>query len=231
MIRGLINHAYYIMEQINYSELFIDGEQIRARRGNAILKPHNVGNLVLPTGRIVACDPLAFHEVSPFTVGVLPNEYPVILSLANFDKEQIVAYAMLKFSDEKPVRWEMPALTNSQGTSLDEDEATYVVDSGTGCFMDVEAAQILVEDQDDDQKDDTYSSKVLDEMNKSRNSNLSWANISLNPTTKANIICFSTGVGDGFYTSYFGFGAKGDAVCVVTDFDVFDDEELVEYFV
>jgi hypothetical protein len=59
----------------------------------------------------------------------------------------------------------------------------------------------------------------------------SWANTCLNLTTKANIICFSTGLGDGGYTSYFGFGANGNVVCLVTDFGVFGDEEISEWFI
>jgi hypothetical protein len=114
------------MKQINYSELFVNGRQIQAEWGEVNLKLHNAGNLVLPTGRIVACDPLTSPEIPPFTVSVLPNEYPVILSVANFNNnDQRVAYAMLRFDDKKPVRWKMALLPNQDVSSLKEAEVFY----------------------------------------------------------------------------------------------------------
>jgi len=59
--------------------------------------------------------------------------------------------------------------------------------------MDVEAAQILVKGQDDD----AFFDLIVDELDKTYVDTWSWANICLNLTTKANIICFSTGLGDG----------------------------------
>jgi len=39
-------------------------------------------DLVLPTGRIVACNPLVFDEAEPFTVAVGAGSYPVSLAVA-----------------------------------------------------------------------------------------------------------------------------------------------------
>lgn len=199
---------------------------IKSEYGDAALKCHNAGDLVLPTGKIVACDPAVSPETPPFAICVVPDKYPVILSIARFCDDQRVAYAMLKFSDEKPVRWGMALLPKPDSASLKDDEVYYYgVDSATGCFMDVEAAQVLIENIDSD----IYLDQITEEMDKTYVDTWSWANICLSPSTGANIICFSTGLGDGAYTSYFGYDEKGDVLCLVTDFGLFEDKELGQW--
>jgi hypothetical protein len=134
---------------------------------------------------------------------------------------------MLKFGDEKPARWGAALLANQGKTSSRADEVNYYgVDSATGCFMDVEAARVLSENADGD----IYSEQIAEGMDKTYVDTWSWANICLNPATGANIICFSTGLGDGAYASYFGYGEKGGVLCLVTDFGLFEDKELSRWF-
>jgi len=45
----------------------------------------------------------------------------------------------------------------------------------------------------------------------------SWANITTDPATGANVIGFSTGYGDGGYPVYAGIGRDGRVVAVVID--------------
>jgi hypothetical protein len=211
------------MRQIDYSELFVEGRAIKSEYGDATLKCYNAGDLVVPTGKIVACDPAVSPETPPFATRIPPDKYPVILSVAHYGNDQRVACAMLKFGDGKPSRWGMALLPNQDLASLKEDEVYYYgVDSATGCFMDVAAAQVLVENIDSD----IYFDKITEEMDKTYVDTWSWANICLNPSTGANIICFSTGLGDGAYTSYFGYDEKGRVLCLVTDFGLFEDKEI-----
>jgi hypothetical protein len=44
--------------------------------------------------------------------------------------------------------------------------------------------------------------------------------VPLGQPTGANQIAFSTGHGDGFYASYWGYDGTDDIVCLVTDFDI-----------
>ncbi len=195
--------------------------------GNVTLKLHNAGDLILSTGKIVACDPAVSTDTSPFSISVPPNKYPVVLGVAHYRNNQRVAYAMLKFSDEKPVRWEKSFPSDQDLASLKENESYYYpVDSATGCFMDVAAAQVFVEKMDSD----IYFDKISEEMDKTYVDTWSWANVCLNPSTEANIICFSTGDGDGAYASYFGVDNEGRALCLVTDFELFEDDEISQWF-
>ena len=58
---------------------FRDGE----RFGDETIRVEEIGQLVLPTGRIVACDPgyLRFRSEPAYTRAVPPGRYPVLLSL------------------------------------------------------------------------------------------------------------------------------------------------------
>ena len=97
------------------------------------------------------------------------------------------------------------------------------VDSGTSCMMDADAAQSLMEKME---ADESYFETILREMDKTYVDTWSWANISMNEETKANMIAFSSGMGDGLYASYFGFDQGGNVVSLITDFALFDADEM-----
>ncbi|MBD2105684.1 DUF4241 domain-containing protein [Nodosilinea sp. FACHB-13] len=102
----------------------------------------SIGELVLPSGQLIACDPLLPPDLRYcFTQTVKPGRYPVVLSLAGFKPRQDrrIDCAMLQVSQQMPVRWEL-AILNSDGPA---NYQNYGVDSGTGSFMDAEVAQIL----------------------------------------------------------------------------------------
>src|SRR5437868_3552123 len=92
---------------------FRDGE----RFGAATVRVLEVDPLVLPTGRIVACDPsylLGSHSrEKAFTRAVPPGRYPVLLALlvsdaipADHPNREAVACAMVRFQDRPVERWE-----------------------------------------------------------------------------------------------------------------------------
>lgn len=65
-----------------------------------------IGDLHLPTGEINACDPFLDLLERPFTKHVQPRTYPVLVNIACFQYERI-AFAILKFSENKVTQWEM----------------------------------------------------------------------------------------------------------------------------
>lgn len=180
----------------------------------------SIGKLHLPTGRIVACDPFVQPETEPFTLVVPRGSYNVEIDIAHFSGgDQRIATAYLHFGQGCVLRWE-PALLQGQDPSFlaMNEFFCYGVDAGTGCFMSPEAGQALTAMMDE-QDDDLYS--ILgDEMEESYVHTRSWLNKIVDPTTGANLIAFSSGMGDGCYASYFGYGAEG-LLCLVTDFQLF----------
>ncbi|HIK11257.1 MAG TPA: DUF4241 domain-containing protein [Oscillatoriaceae cyanobacterium M33_DOE_052] len=51
-----------------------------------------------------------------------------------------------------------------------------------------------------------------------------WSDLDISNPTKANLIAFSSGLGDGGYPSFWGYGASNQPVCLVTDFGIFAHE-------
>ncbi|MDQ3929552.1 MAG: DUF4241 domain-containing protein, partial [Chloroflexota bacterium] len=116
------------------------------------LEPRELADLVVVSGRVVACDPFTVYEgVLPFDLEVEPGRYPVILSIAHVEEngDQRVAYAMLRFGEGRPVRWELATWPGKGLADLGEGEVFgYGVDAGTGSFMDEIAAQKLTHDEE-----------------------------------------------------------------------------------
>jgi len=74
----------------------------------------------------------------------------------------------------------------------------YGVDSGTGCFADPQAVDLINEASDPDMK---FFHEVDAEMDKVYRHTRSWVHIE---TPKGSAALFSSGFGDGMYPSYFG---------------------------
>lgn len=212
----------------NFAKAFIDERTVKTEYGTNVFKTHYIGELIVPSGSIVACDPFVFFNSVPFATQIPVGAYPVVLSVADFNDDQRVAYAKLHISDRPAVRWEMALLPHQDASSLKEDEFFgYPVDAGTGCFMDSEAASIFLKKFEDEvfAGDYSYSDFVIAEMEKNYVHTWDWANIKTDETN-ANLIAFTSGLGDGSYPSYFGFGIDGKITSLVTDFMVIDDKEV-----
>lgn len=217
-----------------------------------------IGEVILPSGQIVACDPLMDLDLEdPFVMPVAPGHYPVILSLAGFPAtgERRIACAKLQITQKEPLRWEVATIYPDRPA----DYQAYGVDSGTGSFLDLEAAQIIKKLSEPDpvayrnackegkeaawkliseasyRFEEEYCDLVIAQMeaNEQRYGDDAypydrkgdWANLTIDNSTGANVITFSTGWGDGGYVSYWGYDATDDIACLVTDFALFHEEE------
>ena len=189
-----------------------------------------MGKLHLPTGKIIASDPFVFFDEKPFIIQVKTGSYDVVLSIVkakyahnphNFEHER-VAFAMLEFNKNLPVRWE-PALRENDDTSKLNDESFfgYGVDSGTGCFIDAESREILNELLFDEKLN--FDKIIWQEREKNYVPAWDWINYDFEGLPNNNLIAFSSGLGDGEYASYFGFDENNQAVCLVTDFGIVKD--------
>jgi len=179
-----------------------DGSQAR-------LQTQSIGPIVLPTGRIVACDPLVCPETLPFERAATPGAYPLFIVIAHIRTDQRIALAVIHFSQQPAVTWQPATLPNhARG---------YGVDSGNGCFMDARAAEQLLINE-------STSAKIYDaaaeQMTRNYLHTRSWANVIADGQSGANVILFSSGYGDGFFESYFGFDNAGNLATLLTDFKV-----------
>jgi hypothetical protein len=129
------------MSIFDLSIAFADGKTVKAEYFDGLhdvkLEVRKIGELTLPTGQIVACDPfIAEGNEKPFVIKIKPDNYPVILTLthktldhrkpnkkipwmnetqeaayrkylAKFKTAQNVAFATLLFSNQKVMQWEI----------------------------------------------------------------------------------------------------------------------------
>jgi hypothetical protein len=186
--------------------------------GRVSLERRDLGMLVVPTGKLIACDAfIVFPDMEPFQQTFPTGRYPVIVSIAHIASEhgenQRVAYATLRFSDQQPAKWEMAVTPGQDVATLDQDEIYgYGVDTGTGCYMDTTAVPLVGSGNLNDQ--------LYEALRGSYVHTWSWANITLD-SSGLNMMAFSTGDGDGAYAAYVGYDAAGKVATLVTDFGLF----------
>jgi hypothetical protein len=218
----------------DFRRAFHDGEVFHTKfLGEFRIEVRDAGRLFVPSGRIVACDPLVFPENRPFRRRVPPGRYPVLLSIAHIPcssggvtTDQRIAVAMLMLGRKVPRRWQMAVATGQPLSDLKAGEFYgYPVDSGTGCFMDLMAAKLL---QRNARADANYFEHIIAAMEEVSLPTRSWAEFPLSDRTGHNLVTFSSGFGDGVYASFWGFDADGQPACLVTDFSVLTRTQMFE---
>jgi hypothetical protein len=195
-------------------EVFVDGREIMDRDRALRIQVRTLGELLLPSGQLVACDPF-FRNALTFARHVPPGEHIVQVAVADFadNRDQRVVLARLCISDCNVVRWENAAPEGSDVRSLPiGHHYGYGVDSGTGCFASAELAPSFAAEQ-------TFCRALDAEMEAHTVDTWSWGTLR-DPGGASNLIAFSSGFGDGFYPSYWGLDESGAIACLVTDFEV-----------
>lgn len=207
-----------------------------------------MGMLNLPSGRVMACDPIAFAPYPPFTVTVEPGFYPGAIYIINYveNEDSRVALAAIFFSTQKAVRWEM-ALTSEDLNPAElgpDDFFGYAVDAGTGGFMSAEAADYYAAKMHEDYElnRDKYEMNIggasvfigaffdnpvdelIEKFFETSVPTYGLLNEELQGSDGLNMVLFSSGFGDGRYPSYFGYDQDDRVCCLVTDFLIIDQE-------
>jgi hypothetical protein len=189
--------------------------------GPAQLTTIAVGQVLLPSGRIIVADPFLTHGVAALGRTVDPGRYPVSVVVARFpDTDQRVALATARITPGQPVAWELAKTADQAAASLAPDQLLgYGVDSGNGSFSSPEAAAVLAARPASSGTDDD---PILVALNKNAVDSWSSADVILDPATGLDVVAFSSGWGDGAYPSWWGLDADGHAIVLMTDFGVLD---------
>ena len=190
------------------------------RMGEMTLHHHIIGDLVLPSGQLVACDPFVVPDTPPFKLSIPRGKFPVALSIAHIKTDQRVAFATLRLAQTLPISWEMLTIADQELSTLGEGELFgYGVDSGTGCFMDESTCRALAERMAQQQN---FYETLTAEMDKTYKNTWSWLDTKLG---EGNLVAFSSGYGDGVYATYAGRDSDEQISAIVTDFGVLPYEE------
>lgn len=207
----------------------VDGDD-----GPVELSTVSLGDLVLPTGRLVMADPFStLRAVLDTFLQVPPGRYPVVVTLADLssghDGSHVrEAYATLLLRRDTPELFRRMLLQNEDGDiarhvemSPDGDFAGFPVDSGTACMVDAGAIQAWMPSDAD------WDNAALSDAPRSWASRLDasdhvregLANVPLAGAGNGeNIVLMQSGWGDGVYPIVGGFDAGGRLVRIHVDF-------------
>lgn len=199
-----------------FETAFVKGTTKKTIEGDASLFGITIGKIKITDGQVILCDPLHIDEYGiPFTQAFPTGEFPVQLSVLKMGTEESLAFARIKFSDEPVVKWEKALRPKLKEVPLGgEDIPEYCVDGGVAVFLDAAAAKTVDQEAVAD-----FDGPVFQEMYKHHHIGWRYAMYGFG---QHNLAAFTTGLGDGCYTAYIGFDAKGKPCRLLTDFGILD---------
>ncbi|MDE7360667.1 MAG: DUF4241 domain-containing protein [Oscillospiraceae bacterium] len=189
-----------------------------------------VGTVDIPTGRVVAADPLCYlsgnHIIAPVLEREIPpGSYPAEVALFRNPEVGIrMCTARLKISDNKAVRYELakPVPETAAFKARDGVMTGFPVDAGMMCFCDEKTAgdfALFIEswhrkNPGKNHYDDYFAAIFAESYNRQPQFQreggdlIEWAN----PETNGRMVMIASGLGDGFYQCYWGIDKDG-GVC------------------
>ena len=188
-----------------------------------LIETFDAGKIHLSTGSIVACDPLITNDMASFKVNFPQGEFPVLVHKER--ESNCIAYVEIIFSDAQISEWKLATTDGQNIEELKGEEIFgYPVESGMGCFMDVETQDCLnhLEKRLFHRKgaefmgiyEEFFHEHFFDENGAIDQ----FAFLKPDEDKAGNIFAFEAGYGEGFYASYIGFGIDGEPVKLVSEF-------------
>ena len=194
----------------------------------------NLGQINLPSGQIIACDPLVYlQDTFPFTKRVQPGKYPVVASIAKTeDSGDRYAIVKLEFSKDNATKWEMAVVDGQDIKELTDvdDFFGFPVDAGLGCFCDFETQKVynkfetgfMQRNPTGNIYDDFFAAEFKkNAISQSDPDDIGdWLNFYLPNKPDLNVIMFHSGYGDGLYPCFWGINDKEQICSLIIDFQV-----------
>lgn len=190
---------------------------------NPLIESFDAGEIHLPSGHLVACDPLITNDMKPFQTVFPKGNFPVLVHKER--ESNCIAYVEIVFSDAEISEWKMAVTEGQHLKDLGKDEIFgYPVESGMGCFMDVETQNALnkLETELFEKKGSDFMGiyeEFFHEYFFDENGAIDqFAFLKPYNNKKENIFAFEAGYGEGFYASYIGFDKENQPVKIITEF-------------
>lgn len=186
------------------------------------LETMEIGNVSLPSGKIVVRDPLVDlnGNQSPYFIQAPKGDFPVTIAVVKSeDWGDRYAVVKVEFTKEKPIvyREALVGIEELEGVTED-DYFGFGVDAGLGCIADKEVLPFVdkfVDETDLDNFYDDYFAALFEQSYKDYPKNQrdagDWINWKV-PNTEYRIPMFASGFGDGIYPVYFAYD-NNDSIC------------------
>ena len=190
---------------------------------NPLLETFEVGKLHLSSGYLVANDPLLTPDKQAFTVKFPIGDFTTFIHKER--ESNCIAYAEVVFASQEVDYWEMAVCEGQNIKDLkDEEIFGYPVESGMGCFMDLDSQNLLnnleIELFEKKGKDflGIYEEFFHQHFYDENGAIDQFAFLKPYDNKPNNIFAFETGFGEGFYACYIGFDEQKNPVKIIAEF-------------
>ena len=188
-----------------------------------LIETFEAGNINLPTGKIVACDPILTNDMKAFDINFPVGNFPILVHKER--DSNCVAYVEIVFKEGLVEKWDLATTEDQNRADLKGEEIFgYPVESGMGCFMDLETQDGLsqLEKKLFQRKGDDfmgiYEEFFHEHFFDDGGAIDQFALLKPDEEKDGNIFAFETGYGEGFYATYLGLGKDGKPVKIITEF-------------
>lgn len=197
-------------------ESYFTSEEISGQK----METMEIGNVSLPSGKIVVRDPLIDLNAnqSPYFVQAPKGDFSVTVAVVKSeDWGDRYAVVKVEFTKEKPVIYREALVGIEELEDVTEDDFFgFGVDAGLGCITDAEVLPFVdkfFEEANIDNVYDDYFADLFEESYKEYPKNQrdagDWINWKV-PNTEYQIPMFASGFGDGVYPVYFAYDGNGE---------------------
>lgn len=200
----------------------------------------NIGTLSLPSGRLIAADPLVglSRDTPPFTRTIPAGEYEVVLCILSEDpRKSYGEYAATRvcFTNRPAMRFEQALTGTEDPEEVQAGESFgFPVDTGLACFCDPRVCAALCDFEEQMQQEkpdsDLYNDLWCDLLEENarrypdyQSDSGNWLNFQI-PGTDYHLPLFRSGYGDGCYSTYWGLDEEGRICQAVIEFIGLEDE-------
>jgi hypothetical protein len=190
---------------------------------NTLIETFEAGHIYLPSGELIACDPLITSDMSVFSILFPKGDFPVLVHKEI--ESNCVAYVEIVFSENAILDWKL-AVSSDQNTAelLEGEIFGFPVESGMGCLMDKEAQRDLnILEQKIFQRKGAdfrglYEEFFHEHFYQEEGAINQYAFLKPSEENPGTIFAFETGYGEGFYASYIGFDKENEPAKLVVEF-------------
>lgn len=200
-----------------------------------------VGTLALPSGKIIATDPVNLDDCPPLIQQVPAGRYPATICVVpSDDYGDRYACLRVKITDNKPVRYDN-GLTGGEDLTEEISDIEFYgfgVDGGLAAITDAQTQplyeacrQAMVAAGEIGKWDDPFLGALAESYTvapKYQRKDGDWVNWSV-PDTDNNVIVCASGWGDGYYPVYFGYDEQNNITGIYIHFiDIAQDYAEIE---